>query len=274
MDSETQQLNLFKVRGVRHPEYWQCIEYVAPSNEKKEWKASEAEAVFCKECKTTIPYHSSKNSKGVTRHMNKFHEDLLQNFRRKRNNAGEVKIDTGEKLTVLQSKAFDGLFTKIRDQETTPLDFKRYSDRLMNILAEECLGDIGSSPVEVKTPTGATYMGTLPSTDICVVSIVRAGDSLLNAVLRCEPSLPVGSYFCIINGNSSAEFLVGKILIQRDESTEAKTPRMYYSKLPPRIASMNVLLVDPMLATGGSAKMAIKVGTKVNRDGEIDDIGV
>jgi uracil phosphoribosyltransferase len=52
----------------------------------------------------------------------------------------------------------------------------------------------------------------------------------------------------------------GKILIQRDESSEDKHPVMYYSKLPPKVEEFDrVLLVDPMLATGGSVNMAIKV---------------
>lgn len=53
----------------------------------------------------------------------------------------------------------------------------------------------------------------------------------------------------------------GKILIQRDEQSAEKSPIMFYSKLPPNVSSFeNVLLVDPMLATGGSVLMAIKVG--------------
>jgi uracil phosphoribosyltransferase len=51
----------------------------------------------------------------------------------------------------------------------------------------------------------------------------------------------------------------GKVLIQRDEKSEDKHPIMYYSKLPPNVEKLdNVLLVDPMLATGGSVNMAIK----------------
>lgn len=57
----------------------------------------------------------------------------------------------------------------------------------------------------------------------------------------------------------------GKILIQRDESSEDKHPVMFYSKLPPHVESFDrVLLVDPMLATGGSVMMAIKVCSPVS----------
>ena len=48
---------------------------------------------------------------------------------------------------------------------------------------------------------------------------------------------------------------VGKILIQRDEESEEKLPKMFYEKYPPNISSKSILLCDPMLATGGSAAM-------------------
>lgn len=50
---------------------------------------------------------------------------------------------------------------------------------------------------------------------------------------------------------------VGKILIQRDESDPEKKPKLFYSKMPPGVENMHILLCDPMLATGGSATMAI-----------------
>ncbi|KAL7565113.1 hypothetical protein ACA910_005120 [Epithemia clementina (nom. ined.)] len=71
---------------------------------------------------------------------------------------------------------------------------------------------------------------------------VRSGDCILEAVREIEPACRVG-----------------KILIQRDESHPEKLPRLFYSKMPPEISSMHVLLCDPMLATGGSAVMALDV---------------
>lgn len=95
-------------------------------------------------------------------------------------------------------------------------------------------------PVEVKTPTDAIYSGEeVDVSNIVAVSIIRAGDSLLDAFLRIVP-----------------EASVGKILIQRDEETAM--PVLMYSKLPP-LASKKVVLCDPMLATGGSAICAVKV---------------
>eukprot|EP00093_Oithona_nana_P006740 06740.XXX_128766_130599_1 [CDS] Oithona nana genome sequencing. len=119
-----------------------------------------------------------------------------------------------------------------------------YGDRLMRILAEEALcrlPSIGDGSVE--TPCGmASGLVDKWKLDICLVSVVRSGDILQEAVRQLQPGVKVG-----------------KILIQRDESSESKTPVLYYKKLPKDIADCFVILVDPMLATAGSAKMAISV---------------
>lgn len=169
-------------------------------------------------------------------------------------------------LTVLKYKALATLQIKLRDTESSHATFKHYADRLMRcvhvlawlvaiavcmcsrrachrILAEEGLASCASESATIVTPTGDSFTGLLPAQRVCAVSIIRAGDSLLDAVIACDPSVAVG-----------------KILIQRDEATEEKTPVMFYSKLPPAVRSFDhVLLVDPMLATGGSVLMAIKV---------------
>ena len=71
------QIYLFKATGIRNPEYWQCIRYIAPTEEKKNWKSSDAKGVYCIECKSTINYHSIKNPKGVKRHMEGKHMHLI-----------------------------------------------------------------------------------------------------------------------------------------------------------------------------------------------------
>merc|ERR1719316_1148350 len=77
--------------------------------------------------------------------------------------------------------------------------------------------------------------------DLCTVSIVRSGDTLLEAVRE------------IAKGTA-----VGHVLVQRDENDPEKKPVYFYHKLPPDVAHRTVLLVDPMLATGGSAVAAVK----------------
>jgi len=129
------------------------------------------------------------------------------------------------------------------DTSTTSEDFVKYSKRSMRILVEDALAEFPTTPVEVQTPCG-TYNGLQPilPTEICAVSIMRSGDALLEAVREVEPACKVG-----------------KILIQRNESTKNKQAMLFYSKLPDDIANMHVMLLDPMLATGGSAMLALKV---------------
>lgn len=119
-----------------------------------------------------------------------------------------------------------------------------YGDRLMRLLAEEALSRLPTiQEGVVETPCGeASGLIETDETKICLVSVVRSGDILQEAVRQLEPGVKVG-----------------KILIQRDESTVEKTPKLYYKKLPRDIADCYTILVDPMLATAGSAKMAIRV---------------
>ncbi|KAG7384510.1 hypothetical protein PHYBOEH_009425 [Phytophthora boehmeriae] len=145
-------------------------------------------------------------------------------------------------LTVLKYQALGPLQIKLRDEKTTPTEFKFYADRLMRILAEEGLAACANKTETVVTPTGDSFTGLVPAEKVCAVSIIRAGDSLLQSIISCDPTVSVG-----------------KILIQRDETSEDKHPIMFYSKLPPNVEKLdNVLVVDPMLATGGSVNMAIK----------------
>jgi len=105
---------------------------------------------------------------------------------------------------------------------------------------EEALNELPFSPKEVTTPTGATFRGTAFAQGICAVSIMRAGESMENAVRA------------VCRGCR-----IGKILIQRNE--ESFQPEDYFVKLPRSIADRFVLLMDPMLATGGSATRAIEI---------------
>lgn len=116
----------------------------------------------------------------------------------------------------------------------------------MRLLAEDALAEFNTDTIDIQTPCGP-FRGTamMDPTNICAVSIIRSGDALLEIVRDCEPALKVG-----------------KILIQRDESTPNKTPKLFYSKMPPGVEQNHILLCDPMLATGGSAIMALDVLVK------------
>ncbi|VEU23263.1 DEKNAAE104388 [Brettanomyces naardenensis] len=132
------------------------------------------------------------------------------------------------------------LYTIIRDENTKRADFVFYSDRIIRLLVEEGLNQLPTKPKNVVTPTGATFHGYEFEGKICGVSIIRAGESMEQGLRDCCRSVRLG-----------------KILIQRDEETAM--PKLFYVKLPSDISKRYVLLLDPLLATGGSASMAIEV---------------
>ena len=151
------------------------------------------------------------------------------------------------------------LLTKLRQKDLPTDQFQTIGDRLMRLLGEEALANLPTVVEgEVETPCGVTKgikeirtsfsnrkllgLVEIPGPPVCVVSIVRSGDILQEAVRYLQPGVSVG-----------------KILVQRDESKPDKPAILYYKKLPKNITESFVILVDPMLATAGSALRAISV---------------
>jgi len=128
----------------------------------------------------------------------------------------------------------------IRDKNTHRADFIFYSNRIIRLLVEEGLNHLPVVTHSVTSPVGKDYVGVKFEGKICGVSIMRAGESMEDGLRECCRSVRIG-----------------KILIQRNEETSK--PKLYYEKLPADIANRWVLLLDPMLATGGSAIMAVEV---------------
>lgn len=126
---------------------------------------------------------------------------------------------------------------ELRDVRTTPPAFRRAANRISVLLAAEALRDVPTMAGEVTTPLGPAA-GRIVRGDVVVVPVLRAGLGMLDAVLELLPAARVGH-----------------IGLQRDEATAIASK--YYSKLPPDVADSYVLMIDPMLATGGSAVAAI-----------------
>jgi uracil phosphoribosyltransferase len=125
----------------------------------------------------------------------------------------------------------------LRDKRTSPEDFRRGATRISVLLAAEALKDVPTDDVTVETPLGPAP-GRRVKSDVVVVPVLRAGLGMLDAVLELVPGARVGH-----------------IGLQRDEMTAIAS--QYYSKLPRRLDSSFVLMIDPMLATGGSAVAAL-----------------
>lgn len=143
-------------------------------------------------------------------------------------------------ILLRQTNQLKCLYTIVRDRETSRGDFVFYSDRIIRLLVEEGLNQLPVEPVTIQTPLSLPYEGHKFQGKICGVSIIRAGESMEQGLRDCCRSVRLG-----------------KILIQRDEETA--TPKLFYVKLPEDISSRYVLLLDPLLATGGSAAMAVDV---------------
>ena len=144
-------------------------------------------------------------------------------------------------LTVLPyTPQLEVLFTIIRNKDTKRNEFLFYSERIIRLLIEEALNLLPTQEKIVTTPTGTQFKGCEFVGKLCAVPIVRAGESMEKAVREVCRAIRIG-----------------KILIQRDEET--LQPKLIYHKLPEDISKRHVLLLDPMLATGGSACKAIEV---------------
>ena len=132
----------------------------------------------------------------------------------------------------------DILLTILRNEKTKRGEFRQVTDQLSFILAAEASQYVEKIPVTVKTPIEETT-GQKLAEDIMVVPILRAGLAMLPAFLRIFPHSSVGFFG-----------------MRRDEVT--KQPHLYYQNIPPISPNQNVILIDPMIATGGSGELALK----------------
>lgn len=129
--------------------------------------------------------------------------------------------------------------THLRDKKTQPRNFRRLLDEIAQLLLFEVTKDLPIKEVKVQTPLAETTGYQLDISGITVVPILRAGLGFLDAVLDLVP-----------------EARVGHIGLTRDEKT--LKPIEYYCKIP-KDKDAEIILIDPMLATGGSAVAAISL---------------
>lgn len=127
--------------------------------------------------------------------------------------------------------------THLRDKKTQPRNFRRLLDEIAQLLLFEVTRDLPLRETKVTTPLAETTGYELDVTGITVVPILRAGLGFLDAVLDLIP-----------------EARVGHIGLTRDEET--LEPIKYYCKIP-KDKDAEIILIDPMLATGGSAAAAL-----------------
>ncbi|MBU0666912.1 MAG: uracil phosphoribosyltransferase [Nanoarchaeota archaeon] len=150
-------------------------------------------------------------------------------------------IEKDAKTIVLEQTAFlKVLFGKLRDENTNIEQFRFAADRIIYLLLQRGFDFIPVNPKMVHTATGFDVDACEFSQDFCSVAILRSGEAMEKSLLDLWKTT-----------------ILGKILVQRDEET--LEPKFFFSKIPKDISKRHVFLLDPMLATGGSAGMAIKL---------------
>ena len=126
----------------------------------------------------------------------------------------------------------------LRDEKTSMKEFRELVEEITTLMAYECFKDVPTKKVMVKTPLETTEQTMVADDAVAIVPILRAGLGMVNGVHTLFPTAKVGH-----------------IGLYRDEET--LEPHEYYCKLPDGIQESVAILLDPMLATGGSAIAAI-----------------
>lgn len=142
-------------------------------------------------------------------------------------------------LTILDHPLINHKLTTMRRKETGTKDFRENLDEIAGLMAYEITRDLETIPVEIETPMGKT-VGRQLAKKVILVPILRAGLGMVDGIHKMIPTAKIGH--------------VG---MYRDEKT--RQPCEYYAKFPKEIAEGTVFVLDPMLATGGSAASAISI---------------
>ncbi|BDI31846.1 uracil phosphoribosyltransferase [Capsulimonas corticalis] len=140
-------------------------------------------------------------------------------------------------ITVLDHPLAAHYLTLLRDKSTEPAKFRTLTKKLTLLLIVEATRGLTTVPATVETPMEA-YSGRKLGGGLIAVPILRAGLGMLDPLLELFPDVSVGY-----------------IGLERDHATAVAAS--YYAKLPPKIGGRTTLVLDPMLATGGSASNAI-----------------
>lgn len=142
------------------------------------------------------------------------------------------------KFQVIDHPLIQHKLTIIRDKNSGTKVFREVVDEIAMLMAYEISRDLPVEEVEIETPMVRSVQKQLSGKKVAIIPILRAGLGMVDGILQLIPAAKVGH--------------VG---LYRDEET--LEPHEYFVKLPEDISSRQLLVVDPMLATGGSAVMAI-----------------
>ncbi len=127
----------------------------------------------------------------------------------------------------------------IRDHQTGPKEFRELVEEVSMLMAYEVTRSLPTEEVSVQTPLGQAQTRVIAGKHPAIIPILRAGLGMVEGILKLIPNAKVGH-----------------IGLYRDHKTWK--PVEYYCKLPPDLAEREVIVCDPLLATGGSASLALR----------------
>jgi uracil phosphoribosyltransferase len=142
------------------------------------------------------------------------------------------------KFQVIEHPLIQHKLTIMREKDTPTSEFKQLLDEISMLMGYEITRNLPTEDVEIETPICKTVQKKISGKKLAIVPILRAGLGMVDGLLRLVPVARVGH-----------------IGLYRDPETHL--PIEYYCKMPPELDERQVIIVDPMLATGGSASDAI-----------------
>ena len=143
-------------------------------------------------------------------------------------------------LHVLEHPLLQHKLSILRDKNTGVKEFREIVGEISALMCYEATRNLPTEEVEIETPIAKTKTKVLAGKKLAIVPILRAGLGMVDSMINLVPSAKVGH-----------------IGLYRDPKTHE--PVQYYCKMPPDISERQVIIVDPMLATGGSASAAISI---------------
>ncbi|MDO5111323.1 MAG: uracil phosphoribosyltransferase [Clostridia bacterium] len=144
------------------------------------------------------------------------------------------------KVVVIDHPLVQHKLTHLRDEKTGTKQFRELVEELATLLAYEATRDLPLMETTVQTPMGLAHTRALTGKKLGIVPILRAGLGMVDGMMNLIPAAKVGH-----------------IGLYRDPKT--LQPVDYYCKLPPDVQDREIIIVDPMLATGGSAVEGINI---------------
>uniref|UniRef100_A0A831U3H0 Uracil phosphoribosyltransferase n=1 Tax=Thermus islandicus TaxID=540988 RepID=A0A831U3H0_9DEIN len=144
------------------------------------------------------------------------------------------------RVTLVDHPLVQHKLAHLRDKRTGPKDFRELAEEIAMLMAYEAMRDLELTEAQVETPLAPARVKVLSGKKLALVAILRAGLVMVEGILKLVPHARVGHIGIFRN-------------------PESLKPVPYYAKLPPDVAERRVFLLDPMLATGGSASLALSL---------------